>query len=98
MRQIFLFYRTNRTRFTPGHSKTIKRSGQISVFVWAWFAFDGAGNINRINGRLNSKKYIRILILSLFYYPGGLLDFINLKFPMDISFLIHLHSRRSLSI
>jgi hypothetical protein len=30
--------------------------------------------------------------------PGGLLDFRNRKFPMNISFLIDLHSHRSMGI
>jgi hypothetical protein len=30
--------------------------------------------------------------------PGGLLNFLNRKFPMDISFLIDLHSHRSMGI
>lgn len=54
-------YRTNGTRFDPGHTQIIKRSGRKSIPVWAWFSSDGAGIIHRINGRLTAEKYIRIL-------------------------------------
>lgn len=39
----------------------MKRSGRLSVPVWAWFSSEGAGAIHRINGRLTSEKYVRIL-------------------------------------
>lgn len=54
-------YRVNGTRFMPGHTKTIKRSGRRSIPVWAWFSCDGAGDLYHINGRLTGKQYVRIL-------------------------------------
>ena len=54
-------YRVNGTRFQPGHTKSIKRSGRTSVPVWAWFSCSGAGAITRIEGRLTAQKYKKIL-------------------------------------
>jgi hypothetical protein len=54
-------FRRNGTRYAPNHTKKIKRSGRKSVPVWAWHSFDGAGKIHRIDGRLTSQQYIRIL-------------------------------------
>ncbi|EFX67530.1 hypothetical protein DAPPUDRAFT_63850, partial [Daphnia pulex] len=53
--------RTNGTRFVPGHTFSIKRSGRKSIPVWGWFSFDEAGAIHHINGRLTAEKYIRVL-------------------------------------
>lgn len=54
-------YRTDGTRFQPGHTLTLKRSGRRSVNVWGWFSSEGAGALHRVSGRLNSEKYIDIL-------------------------------------
>ena len=56
-------YRTNRTRFHPCHTQTLKRSGsgRKSVPVWAWFSSQGAGAVHRNDGRLTAEKYISIL-------------------------------------
>ena len=54
-------YRVNGTRFMPGHTKIIKKSGRKSVPVWGWFSCDGAGDLYRINGRLTGKQYVKIL-------------------------------------
>ena len=58
-------YRRNGTRFQPGHTRSLKRSGRKTVPVWAWMSGDGAGEIHRINGRLNGEQYIDVLENSL---------------------------------
>ena len=58
-------YRTNGTRFDPGHTMAVKRSGRKSVCAWGWMSAEGAGFLHRIDGRLTSKQYIRILEDSL---------------------------------
>lgn len=54
-------YRTNGTRFQPGHTQTIQRSGRKSIPVWAWFSAEGAGAIHKFTGRLTGEKYVQIL-------------------------------------
>lgn len=54
-------YRTNGSRFHPGHTQLIKESGRKTVPVWAWFSFDGPGAIHRIDGNLTGQKYVDIL-------------------------------------
>lgn len=54
-------YRTNGTKFQPGHIQTVKRSGRQSASVWAWFSSEGAGEIHRIDGRMTAEKYVDML-------------------------------------
>jgi hypothetical protein len=54
-------FRRNETRYASNRTKKIKRCGRKLVPVLAWHIFDGAGKIHRIDGRLTSKQYIRIL-------------------------------------
>ncbi len=54
-------YRTDGTRFQPGHTVTLKTSGRVTVNVWGWFSSEGAGSLHRITGRLNAEKYVDIL-------------------------------------
>lgn len=54
-------YRTDGTRYQPCHTQSLKRSGRKSVPVWGWFSSEGAGAIQRIEGRFTSEKYIQIL-------------------------------------
>lgn len=58
-------YRTNGSRFQPGHYQPTKHSGRKTIGVWAWFTGDGTGAIYRIRGRLNADKYIDVLENSL---------------------------------
>ena len=61
-------FRTKGTRHDPGHIMSVKRSGRKSVCVWGWMSAEGAGFLHRINGRLTSQQYIRILEDSLVPY------------------------------
>ena len=54
-------YRENGTRFHKDHVQVKDGSGRKTVPVWAFFSADGPGTFVRINGRLNSVKYIYIL-------------------------------------
>ena len=54
-------YRENGTRFHKDHVQVKDGSGRKTVPVWAFFSADGPGTFVRINGRLNSVKYIDII-------------------------------------
>ena len=47
---------------------SVKRSGRKSVCGWGWMLAEGTGFLQRINGKLTSKQYIRILEDSLVPY------------------------------
>ena len=67
-------YRKNGTRFHKDHVQVKDGSGRKTVPVWACFSAYGPGNFVRINGRLNSVKYIEIL-------ENYLLSTIRQRFP-----------------
>ncbi len=58
-------YHTDGTRFQPGHTLTLKRSGRRTVIVWGWFSSEGAGALHRVTGCLTGEKYIDVLEESL---------------------------------
>jgi hypothetical protein len=47
---------------------SVKRSGRKSVCAWGWMSAEGAGFLHRVNGKLTSQQYIRILENSLVPY------------------------------
>jgi hypothetical protein len=78
-------YRENGTRFQKEHIQVKDGSDRKTVPVWAWFSADESGNFFRINGRLNSVKYIEILENFLLpaireRFPGR-----RMKFVQDLS-------------
>jgi hypothetical protein len=78
-------YQENGTHFHNEHIQVKDGSGRKTVPVWAWFSADGPGNFVRINGRLNSVKYIEMLENFLLpaireRFPGR-----RMKFVQDLS-------------
>ena len=86
-------YRTNGTRFQPGHTQTTKHSGRKTIGVWAWFTAEGAGSIHRIVGRLNAEKYIDVLEDSLIpsawaHYGLEPIPFVQDRSPIHTSHVV----------
>lgn len=86
-------YRTNGTKFQPGHTQVTKHSGRKTVSVWAWFSGNGGGAIHRINGRLNSEQYIDILENCLLptaweRYEPGQIPFVQDRSPIHTAHVV----------
>lgn len=82
-------YRENGTRFEENHVQIKDRSGRKTVAVWAWMTASGAGDFVRINGKLDSEKYLAILgdvlLPSIHQRFGRKMKFIQDKSPIHES-------------
>lgn len=54
-------WRRKGERLSPNFINHVRRSGGFGVPIWGWCSASGAGHLFRINGRLNSEKYVDIL-------------------------------------
>lgn len=56
-----LVYRPEGTRYDPQYVVNSHRMGHVTVNCWGWLCRDTIGELHRIEGRLNSQKYLDIM-------------------------------------